>query len=195
MDPVKTIGHLLNGNEQRDCIHIAIMPAIAASNLSRGEEVGLVYGTTDQVVSKDSVYGIPSIGIVDPFYGIPAVVGEGQFKWRIEKGQRCWVFLFPGTVTGMRHQWTLPAIDEHKPPVSESEKWLRQFADRWNFDYDEMIAEARTSGGYITARGRDLHSPGDLGEDEALFWEHFQNLTGSTFDTEHRQNFTWSCTC
>jgi hypothetical protein len=42
-------------------------------------------------------------GIVDPFLTAP-----------VQPGERYWLFLFPGTVTGMRHVWSHPAFTEDK---------------------------------------------------------------------------------
>lgn len=197
MDPIKTIGKLLNGPEERDCIHIAIMAAQATEDLRPGDEVGLAYGTTNQIRSMDSVYDLPAIGIVDPFYGLKKMVGDKWVKrWQVEKGQWCWVFLFPGSITGLRHNWTHPAIDNVQAPKNESEEWLRRFADKWNFDYSEMVYESQTEEGYVVARGIDLHSRDELAPgDEDLFWKHMEALTGKKFGEEHRLEFGWSCSC
>lgn len=204
MEPINSIGKILTGNEERDCIHIAIFPAIAAETLRRGDEVGLVYGTTNLVKCMDSVYDLPAIGIVDPFLGIKRFQDEKtdyagdkfrKYFVNVNKGERCWVFLYPGTVTGMRHHWKLPAIDSIPQPKSDSEKWLREFADKWNFDYDQMVAGAQESDGYVVARGIDLHSSEELGGEDKIFWHHIENLTGKKFDKEHMDSFGWSCTC
>jgi hypothetical protein len=196
MDPIKSIGRLLkDGEGERDCVHVAIMPAIAAEDMSRGAEVGLVYGTKNQISHKHKVYGLKSIGIVDPYFGLVNSENPGYTNL-IRKGQRCWVFLFPGSITGLRHQWILPAIDEVQSASNEHEEWLRQFADKWNFDYDRMIEECQSEEGYVTAMGIDLHSASELDPgDEAKFWMHVSALTGKVFDKSHRQNFGWSCSC
>lgn len=50
MDPIKTIGKPLTGHEERDAIHIAIMPVVTAEDYMRpGESVSFVYGTTNMV--------------------------------------------------------------------------------------------------------------------------------------------------
>ena len=198
MEPVKSIGRRPDDGERRDCIHIAIFPAIAAEDLRRGDEVGLVYGTANQIKCMDSVYGLPAIGIVDPFFGLAGLIGRRQWAdhLQIKKGERCWVFLYPGSIKGLRHEWQHPVIDGQQTPKSESEDWLRRFADKWNFDYDEMIAGALEKGGYAVARGIDLHSASELDAgDEALFWGHIEKLCGQNFDADHRSEFGWSCTC
>lgn len=188
MDPIKTIGHRIGASAQRDAIHIAILPVIAAEDLWAPCEVALVYGTKDQVKQADSVYGIKTLGIIDPF--IPSL--EKQIK----KGEWVWCFLHPGSITGLRHDWTHPQVDGYQPPKSKSEEWLKRFADEWDFDYDQMIANAQEHEGYVVSRGHDLHSASELDAgDEELFWRHLETLTGKTYDQAHRTDFTWSCTC
>jgi len=194
MEPIQTIGKLLTGGEERDCIHMAIFPAIAAEDgLRPGAEVGLVYGTTNQIKSMERLYGLPAIGIVDPF--LFKSLWENR-QYSVKKGDRVWVFLFPGTVTGMRHHWRHEALDTPHVPKNESEKWLREFADKWNFNYDEMIAGAQEDEGYVVAMGIDLHSSSELAPgDEGRFWDHIENITGRQFNQKHRETFGWSCSC
>lgn len=199
---------LQEGEGRRDAIHVAIFPAIAAEDLDSGDEVGLVFGTRDQVRRVNSVYGVgQSIGIIDPFLGRP-IINPATENWiensRVRQGERCYVLLFPGTVTGMQHHWSHPALDEIHVPTNESERWLRQFADKWQFDYDEMVraASAPWDGDedrldrYVVAHGIDLHSAGELDPgDEDLFWYHMERLTEREYSTDHRGSFGWSCTC
>jgi hypothetical protein len=184
-----TIGKLLKGEFERDAIHIAVLPVICDDEyLSPGDSIGLIYGSTERVKYRDSRNG--SIGVVDPY------LREG-----VRKGEKFWMFINPNTITGLRHQWHHPVIDASQPaPLNGSEVWLRQFADRWNFDYDEMIATASIEGidndyNFITAQGVDLHSREELGEDHDLFWQHLEALTGKKFDIGHRMNLHWSCSC
>lgn len=188
MDPIQSIGKKLRGDELRDAIHIAIMPVVCGEDyLSAGDEVGLVYGTKNVVKRKNSIYGHQVLGVIDPF-----LVDDIMTK----KGDVVWCFLKPGTITGLRHEWTRPDVDEQQPPKNDSEKWLREFADKWNFDYDEMISGAQEKEGYIVARGIELHSRTELkAGDEALFWQHIENLTGFKATDDHKNEFGWSCSC
>lgn len=189
------IGQLIEGSAQRDAIHVAVVPLVAGETLYRGTRVRLKSGSLEVVLKGD--YNEDAIGIVDPFL-------SDDYCWRLEKGQRFWCFLFPGSVTGMRHEWQHPAFMNVRPPGSMDEEWLREFADRWNFDWDELIQAATCArdpnaeeweGPYVTARGVDLHSAGELGEDHDLFWEHLEGYTGQKFDQAHREGMGWSCTC
>lgn len=190
MDPIKTLGTFLTGGEERDAIHIAVLPVTAGEDLRPGDPVTLAYGTSDIVIGASDDYGVnPSIGIVDPF------LAKDFATCRVTKGTRFWLFLHPNTVTGMRHHWQHPAIDNPPKPQNDSELWLHQFAQRWGFNYDELLHAAVSGGDYVVAHGRDLHSADELGADYDLFWQHLALFTGRTFDEPHRAKVSWSCTC
>ena len=179
------IGKLLVGTEERDAIHIAVMPLIAAEKLTAGEHVGLTKNGQAHTQYQ------PFIGIVDPY-----------LTETVEPGRTFYVFMYPNTVTGLRHHWQHPAFADHIE-VNEglAKAWLQQFAAKWEFDFDHMIAVAADPdsegrwGAYITAYGHDLHSAGELGADHELFWHYMSVLTGKTFSPEHRERIAWGCTC
>jgi hypothetical protein len=165
------------------------MPVIVdAEYMSPGDRAKFVFGTNNLVQrAQGHEYGDPGIGVIDPFISFA------------KKGDRVWLFLFPGSVTSIRHEWTHPGIDNPPKTKNVSEAWMRAFASKWNFDYSELIASASADqgeyGNYITARGIDLHSKDELGDDYDLFWKHLEALTGRTFDEKHKADFQWSCSC
>ena len=185
----------------RDAVHVACKKMIAGDDkLDLGSLFKLAYGTTNVALLAD-YNEKEAVGVVNPFVNT-------EFRWgSIKKGNEFWGLLLPGTVNGMTHQWKCPAFDGTGVTriVSEHEIWIREFCDRWNFDYDELIAESTAENEeekdrwdnehWITARGIDLHSKGELGEDHDMFWMHLEALTGNKFNEDHREKFGWSCSC
>jgi hypothetical protein len=85
------LGELIEGEPNRDAIHIAVAPVVAGERLDPGEHVCLTPSGVAVLAQGKS------IGVVDPF--LRAFVG---------KGDRFWLFLTPGSVTGLRHEWDHP---------------------------------------------------------------------------------------
>jgi hypothetical protein len=202
MDPIKTIGTILTGDEARDAIHIAVLPVVCGEErgLQPGEAVTLAHGTSDVAIRARDDYGLMrSIGIVDPFIALHQDADKsGNVRWNVKKGERFWLFLHPNSVTGMRHHWQHPAVDRPAEVRSDAEAWLHRFAEKWGFDYETLIRVADNPTGdwdYITAHGNDLHSTSELGEDYDLFWQNLALLTGRTYDVAHKERVHWSCSC
>jgi hypothetical protein len=97
MKDVPNIGQPPGDDAKRDAIHVAVLPMVATNNLVPGQRL--------------------RNGIVDPFRTDPVIL----------PGERFWLFLYPGTVTGLRHVWTHPAFaDEPELPTksrSEADVW------------------------------------------------------------------------
>ena len=101
-DAGSTIGKIItDGHRRRDAIHVAVAPVTASCRLHPGEHVGLL--GEDDVVGP---CGEDNIGIVDPFLRKP-----------VERNERFWLFLYPGTITGLRHVWKHPAFNSGVPEV------------------------------------------------------------------------------
>lgn len=86
------VGQLVEGEAFRDAIHVAVAPVVAACRLERGAHVGL--GPDGRAAPSSQ-----PIGIVDPF-----------LEEDVQPGQRFWLFIYPNTVTSLRHAWTHPAF-------------------------------------------------------------------------------------
>jgi hypothetical protein len=93
-----------DGERRRDAIHIALAPVTAAQRLTPGEHVGLIEAGNVELVGPCD----DNIGIVDPF-----LVED------VEPGQRFWLFLYPNTITGLRHVWTHPAFAAANAAIRE----------------------------------------------------------------------------
>ena len=72
------LGKLIEGEQQRDAIHIAVAPVTASVKLAPGQDVGLLPdGTAGHVPNGN-------IGIVDPF-----------LRAMVFPGQQFFMFLYP----------------------------------------------------------------------------------------------------
>lgn len=103
------LGKLAAVDEQRDAMHVAVIPAMLAVDLPPGCPVSIING-----------WAYPSgehIGIIDPFLEAP-----------LKKGNRVWVIMYPNTVVNLRHDWTHSAVP--------SDKVIRDYDDN-NDDSDE----------------------------------------------------------
>lgn len=93
------LGKIITTEQKRDAVHIAVVPVTAAQVLRPGDSVGLKNEKGSGwvgLVDEDE-----QIGIVDPF-----------LRFNVYQGQKFWLFLFPGTITSLRHDWTHPAFEE-----------------------------------------------------------------------------------
>lgn len=184
------IGKKIDGEQQRDAFHIAVAPVTAVETLYPGQHIGFATDEidTDQVTSK--IASGMCIGIVDPFLTAAVYPGEQFF-----------MFLYPNTVTGMRHHWQHPAFDggdngkmsdAAEKLKGDAEKYLRDFASSAGISYDELIDAATRcyrSGEYWHDGGR---FEGVYCEDE--FWDNYEIVTGFKVSPDERGN-VFSCSC
>jgi hypothetical protein len=186
------LGQLITTPQERDAIHIAVIPATCgnAETLMPGQHVGFA--------DKWCVTGNPQapfnlIGVVDPFLTAP-----------VQPGQRFWMFLYPNTITGLRHNWTHPAISSQGRGMgSDSERWLHDFADSVDAEYEEMMAVAATHCEGSARQYSDYLIDGGKWEGQGTpdeFWTHFQAVTGKKpkgWESEGRSYLPgiFSCSC
>jgi hypothetical protein len=175
-ETLRAIGKLVEGTPPRDAVHLAVVAVEAGEELPRAQPVTLVDG-------KAFAYerGAP-VGIVDPW------LMKGA-----KTGQRFWLFLNPGSITSLRHDWTHPAFPApvliEPKEESASERYLRKLADDHDLAYNVLVSTA-DAGSTYTAQGYDLHLSLD---DED--WKHVEAVTGRTYDETHREKVYFSCSC
>lgn len=112
------LGKLISGDANRDAVHVAVAPVIAAQDLNPGTHIGFVQDDNMYVGTCDK-----SIGIVDPF------LAHG-----IKKGSKFWMFLYPQTTTSLSHYWEHPAFkDENVDCIAniKQEAYDKGYAEAW----------------------------------------------------------------
>lgn len=186
------VGELIEPNQPRDAIHIAVAPVVAAQTLAPGQHIGF---TGEDTVHVMVVEPAMAVGIVDPFLTV-----------NVLEGQACWMFLRPNTITSLRHDWTHPAFREDGPKrnVAASETWLRDFLAGNGPDYDQFMAavnnggeytdptsdyyNVRIDGEYVYVGGTDAH--GEIPEE---FWDHVEVVVGHKLPYRKVTHFSCSC--
>ena len=92
---VPNFGNLItDGNRRRDAVHVAVIPVTTRELLLPGQHVGLTDDDSYEYVGQKCE---KKIGIVDPYLKEP-----------LEPGSRFWLFLYPDTITDLRHAWSHP---------------------------------------------------------------------------------------
>lgn len=193
------IGKLIEQERHRDAIHIAVAPVEAGGDLRPGELVGLMKGKAFHAFPGL----VEPLGVVDPY-----------LKNVVLPGQRFYLFLFPGSITSLRHEWEHPAFAGVLPPPSPpppdkaaSEAWLRKYAKEVNpyyagdGYYGEKDGGKDTSyevlmndlaGNTITYHGVDMHDRSEL-RDEAELKRHGEVVLGRPINFDSFEYFSCSC--
>ena len=96
-DALDTLGTIINPNEKRGAIHLAVEPVQAGHILRPGDPIHLHHATGEAVLVTDGT----EIGIVDPFLKAPILTGE----W-------FWLVVNPRQITSLRHVWEHPAFPD-----------------------------------------------------------------------------------
>lgn len=87
--------------QERDCIHIAVVPVVAGSMLRPGQKVGVMRASDGRYITGTNTEVVGVVGVIDPYLAVPVLTG-----------QRCWLYLNPGSITSLRHDWTHPALEK-----------------------------------------------------------------------------------
>lgn len=190
-DAVATMGAILPDDAGgRDAVHVAVISVIAGQTLSAGVNVG--FKTPQILPGEQEVFadGAP-IGIVDPF-----------IQGYVDKGQRFWLYLYPRTITSLRHEWTHPAFTNdasiiYNPPNQrlEAEKWIRNFIAISDCPQYEILMEKATKVAdgvwnreYLHFNDTDAH--GDIPSE---FWDKVEIVLGRKIKGNKPAYFSCSC--
>jgi hypothetical protein len=166
------LGKIIEGEQDRDAIHIAVAPVFAYVPLNPGEHIGFIDIQTNRVSS----FKTKKIGIVDPFLTKQVKVGE-QF----------WMFLYPNTITSLRHDWIHPDFDNVRIENVKARAWITEWANRYGLSYDDAMRMGQKQDFFIGEVCYD-----NIPEE---FWNNFEILTGTKIDEETRETTHFHCAC
>jgi hypothetical protein len=165
----------------RDAIHVACTPVKAVTTLSPGQHVN--------AQGYPIYYGEKTgVGVVDPF-----------LKTDVYRGQTFWLFLYPGTITGLRHEWEHPAFPTVTAPLSPNEDALRiiqEMAVRLRVDFARMmeIAALYAVGDETRFHMGDNESYSNVSRDEWVeFWTAYEKLHGVQIEDKSPPSFSCAC--
>lgn len=188
-DAVATMGTILDHDVGgRDAVHVAVISVINNSTrMLPGQHIGV--RIEDGISEPIADANVEAIGIVDPY-----------LERSVTRGQRFWLYLYPRSITSLRHNWTHPAFPDavtkstYSPPSNQlaAREWIRTYAEGFGVTCDDMIAAANNyldTGEYFI-RGGTFESVSLSDE----FWTQFERATGRIVEHVDRDNF-FSCSC
>ena len=174
------LGEIITTEQHRDAIHVAVVPITAAIDMYPGENVCLT-------VDKNATRGPgESVGIVDPY-----------LKNKVMAMEKFWLFLYPNTVTGIRHHWSHPAFTELDNSETKRRELAMEVINNFAKGLPEYEEEAAPTGQQLL---RDVGSGQfylgfDLDyefihQNEKEFWRAVETVTGTP---QERQGFSCAC--
>lgn len=179
------LGKLIKGVAHRDAIHIAVAPVEAAGNFAPGDHVGLM---DDGRASGDARL----IGIVDPF-----------LRQDVKEGEKFYLFLYPNTITSLRHDWVHPAFPSNVAEENDlalSRSWVTSFAESIGHTYEALMEDAET-----WIQSKEWSRYGDYIMDNSerykghfhgfeTFWSHYETIKGVKVKDDDKECF-YTCSC
>lgn len=188
-DPQTKLGAVItHADAGRDAVHIAVAPMVAAEKLFAGQHVAITADATKAAVAPGLGAGT-AVGIVDPFLTAP-----------VFEGQRFWLFLYPNTITGLRHEWTHPAFAKDASPApsltgkAASEAWIAQFASELDKTPNALMRDAHrwVQDSDWTYDNSEAYKDADS-DKWPEFWNHYEIVTGETVNDHDATVYTCSC--
>lgn len=183
MKDTPILGKLIVGDAYRDAVHIAIAPVIAGEKLLPNQDIGL---------SSDgkAVLNAEHIGKVDPLLDLP-----------VKQGQKFYMWLYPNTITSLRHNWDHPLFPKESSNClnadkNESKVWITEFAVELHQSYDDLMEGARQYFEFGYYAYDNSESFKDVNYDKwAEFWGHWEVVTGSKVRDEDNKDCFYTCSC
>ncbi len=108
-DALDTLGTVIDADQHRDAIHLAVEPVVAGCYLNPGAHVSFRDGKAFPARLGQGV------GIVDPFLLKP-----------VDEGQRFWLIVYPRQITSLRHVWEHPAFPPSDVSAPTIPTWARR---------------------------------------------------------------------
>jgi hypothetical protein len=182
-----TLGTILDKDQGRDAIHLAVISVIAGETLRPGDNVYLSDQGLAFLNSKEYC-----VGIVDPF-----------LNTHIKAGQHFWLIIYPRTITSLRHVWEHPLLPSEttKAPqsftkqITEEEKstqWIEEFAQKLGISYKVLM-----NGAFQWLEYGEYLCLGSLLEGEYVpeeFWDHYSIVVKEQISDNKRESF-FTCSC
>lgn len=170
------LGKLITTPQNRDAIHVAVAPVVATERLKPGQRIGFAEPGARLVRAR-----LDGCGIVDPFLAVD-----------VEPEQSFWMWLQPGSITSLRHDWTHPQFDAN-PKQAEAVAAIQRFADACNVSYEEALdlADGHLSCGDYKNVGE---YEGYKDADWDAFWNAYEVVRGVKVASDDRGWF-FNCSC
>lgn len=183
------IGKLIIKPENKDAIHIAVCPVVAGKKLKPGEHVGLESINNQLIANSTS----EKIGIIDPF-----------LKKSVNVNEQCWLFLYPQTITSLRHEWTHPFFENLEKTLSPEEvarltdkafhgpeSHLREVAEMVGLSYDRLLGILDNYVEYGDYHTFPYETP-DCGDVEKM-WNCYEEIREKKVNDKNTAPFSCAC--
>lgn len=168
------LGQIITTPQSRDAIHIAVVPVVASESMQPGQRAAITHDGKAAPTTDFSTY----VGVIDPF-----------LRGAVPTGATCWLYLEPGSITSLRHEWTHPAFEatavaQVASGKSASEAWMRAWAvehmgDDYYGDSDRLSAEQAYANAMGAGRSMSV-GPYEGARDhiDNEWWAHWEAITG-----------------
>ena len=186
-----TLGQILTEPQGRDAVHIAVIDVTAGEQLSPNDDVVLV---GDMARLGTNATKGECVGVVDPFLNRDVQIGE-----------RFWLWVYPRTITSLRHEWTHPKIGDTRDEITndklarveqiaDSQRALQEFVAQATYaPYDvvitAMIDAAKAGSDWVQVYGYD--ADGSIPKE---IWEHLEIVIDEELPKRPAELY-FSCAC